>query len=473
MAILIKSPELPFAGGTVTWWEKETGEAVQFGDVLVEIRGSGGEDYPVKAILPGTVLHVFAKAGTEVPPDAPLAIVGEPGEDIGPWLNLAQNVPQPTAEVPATQSGFTVATGGETAGSSFTVAADAQTNFGNVANDAANMDSGGSSFTSATEVEPPSFVASGNLTTEQAQNLKTYGRGFDKFVKMRPVPQQGAMGELFFATQVLSGRDVVVKRLKPERRADAKSREYFMREINLGTVLPYHRNIINIFYSDENEHGPYYVMERVNGQSLQHFIDKQPLPANKLRDIFLGILDGLRHIHTHLMVHRDLKPMNILLDTQHWIPKIIDFGFAKHPSYPDIDVTDIGTGGYMAPEQRGDQQDVDARADIYAVGCVFYAMITREHPHTIDVDKITGPLQAVIARCAESNPADRFQSVQEIMDALTQKTQGSGFSVKKAETGGVARQPAVVETDAATAAKTSRSRRAGYPETGKRPERLY
>ena len=432
MAILIKSPELPFAGGTVTWWEKETGESVQFGDVLVEIRGSGGEDYPVKAILPGTVLHVFAKAGTEVPPDAPLAIVGEPGEDIGPWLNLAQSVPQQTA-MPATQSGFTVATGGETAGSSFTVAADARTNFGNVANDAANMDSGGSSFTSATEVGPQSFVASGNLTTEQAQNLKTYGRGFDKFVKMRPVPQQGAMGELFFATQVLSGRDVVVKRLKPERRADTKSREYFMREINLGTVLPYHRNIINIFYSDENEHGPYYVMERVNGQSLQHFIDNQPIPANRLRDVFLGILDGLRHIHTHLMVHRDLKPTNILLDTQHWIPKIIDFGFAKHPSYPDIDVTDIGTGGYMAPEQRGDQQDVDARADIYAVGCVFYAMITREHPQTIDVSKITEPLQAVIARCAQSNPADRFQSVQEIMDALMQKTQGSGFSTKKTE----------------------------------------
>jgi len=185
-------------------------------------------------------------------------------------------------------------------------------------------------------------------------------------------------------------------------------------------------------------------MERVNGQSLQHFIDNQQLPTTKLRDIFLGILDGLRHIHTHLMVHRDLKPMNILLDTQHWIPKIIDFGFAKHPSYPDIDVTDIGTSGYMAPEQRGNQHDVDVRSDIYAAGCVFYAMITREHPHTIDVTKIAEPLQSIIARCTQTNPADRFQSVQETLEALAHKSQGSGFSVKKVERSEI--QPAAVNT---------------------------
>lgn len=441
MAILVKAPELPFVGGIVTWWEKETGQEVQFGDVLVEIR-SGSTDYPVKAYLPGILLHVFAKAGAEVQPDAPLALIGEKNENIQEWISTigapAEN-PSATPE-PASGSGFSTQPVA-TEQSGFTVPdPDKPTGFG-ISKDTISNDlvtGAGSSFTVSEmplSQEPPplpSNYATDHLTTEQAQNLHTYGRGFDKFVKMRPVPQQGAMGELFFATQVISGRDVVIKRLKAERRNDTKSREYFMREINLGTVLPYHKNIINILYSDENEFGPYYVMERINGHSLQHLVDNQQLSTEKLRDVFLGILEGLRHIHAHWMVHRDLKPMNILVDTQMWTPKIIDFGFAKHPSYPDIDVFDMGTVGYMAPEQYGDQKDVTFKADIYAMGCVLYHLLTREHPQTIDLPKVTDPLYAaVIARSIQANPADRYASVQEMIDALTKKSVDSGFSTRK------------------------------------------
>ena len=419
MAILVKSPELPFTGGIVTWWEKEIGEEVQFGEMMVEIR-SGSTDYPVKAYLPGTLLHIFAKAGTEIAPDAPLALLGEKNEDIREWLTLGQKAGQKQeagsqlvtvgslGADPSAQSGFTVAAGEKDGGLA-------------PAKDTILAGGSGSSFTVADAPQAARF-ASENLTTEQAQNLVLYGRGFDKFVKMRPVPEQGAMGELFFATQAVSGRDVVIKRLKASRRADAKSREYFMREINLGTVLPYHRNIINILYSDENENGPYYVMERINGHSLQHLIDNQQVTEKRQKEILAGILEGLQHIHAHQMVHRDLKPMNILVDTQHWIAKIIDFGFAKHPSYPDLGVTDIGTADYMAPEQRGDQQIVDGRADIYAVGCVLYALLTGEPPQPIDLQKIANPVyKAVVDQCVQPDPAGRFQSVSEIMEALSRK----------------------------------------------------
>ena len=446
MAILVKAPELPFTGGIVTWWEKETGEEVQFGDVLVEIR-SGSADYPIKAYLPGTLLHIFAKAGTEVQPDAPLALVGEKNEDIAEWLSLVPPLPgnQPAAGS-SLHSSFSVADSRNpvppSSHSGFTVAASEQPGAFTPPKDTVSpgldpFSDTGSSFTvsdrpTTTPLPPPTD----NLTNEQAQNLIHYGRGFEKFVKMRPVPQQGAMGELFFATQAISGRDVVIKRLKPERRNDAKSREYFMREINLGTALPYHKNSINILYSDENEHGPYYVMERINGHSLQHLIDNRQIPASRLRDIFLGILEGLRHIHAHWMVHRDLKPMNILVDTQLWTPKIIDFGFAKHPSYPDIAVFDMGTAGYMAPEQQGNQQEVTAQADLYAIGCVLYTLVTTEHPHHIDIAKVTDPLYAaIIKRCTEPSPADRYGSVQEIVEVLHQKSNAaSEFSTRKETT---------------------------------------
>ncbi len=420
MAILVKSPELPFTGGIVTWWEKEIGEEVQFGEMMVEIR-SGSTDYPVKAYLPGTLLHIFAKAGTEIAPDAPLALLGEKNEDIREWIALVghatghkQDAGSQLVAVgslgadSSAQSGFTVA--GETDGGLAS------------GKDTILAGGSGSSFTVSGAPAAPRFAPPENLTTEQAQNLAAYGHGFDKFVKMRPVPEQGAMGELFFATQAVSGRDVVIKRLKASRRADAKSREYFMREINLGTILPYHRNIINILYSDENEYGPYYVMERINGHSLQHLIDNQQVTEKRQKEILAGILEGLQHIHAHQMVHRDLKPMNILVDTQHWIAKIIDFGFAKHPSYPDLGVTDIGTTGYMAPEQRGDQQAVDGRADIYAIGCVLYALLTGEPPQVIDLQKITNPMyKAVVDQCVQPHPAGRFQSVSEIMEALNRK----------------------------------------------------
>ncbi len=448
MAILVKAPELPATGGIVTWWEKELGEEIQFGDTLVEIR-AGTVDYLVKAVLPGTILHIFVPTGREVNTDAPMALVGEKSEDITQWITqLAGSDSSKTAAEVSFQSSFSTTTPAAeptaVQDSGFSVSPDKTASSKphwafpegmlpavEAAPQTLASDSG-SSFTTAEPTPVASFSSNSHLTSEQAQNLASYGKGFDRFIKMRPIPQQGAMGELFFATQAISGREVVIKRIKPERRTDSKSMEYFIREINLGTALPYHRNIINILYSDENEYGPYYVMERVNGHSLQYMLDNQLLPADKIKDTFTGILEGMRHIHTQLMVHRDLKPMNILLDTQHWIAKIIDFGFAKHPAYPDIDVFNMGTPGYMAPEQQGNQQQVSFQADIYAIGCVLYTILTREHPQTMEVEKIENPVfRDIIVRCTKPEPAERYQSVQEIITILTQKPTVSDFSVKK------------------------------------------
>ncbi len=434
MAILVNTPELPQPNGIVTWWDKQVGDTVYVGELLVEIR-NGARETAVKAWLAGTLLHIFAKAGTEVNTGDRLAILGEPGENVAQLLtNLNPTIEQ---SIPASSDlGVQPAPDG---GSSFNVirpeekkqpvispVADSSggSSFGthNPAplgqEPTTNFSADGSSFTFSGENKPSQPTPSG-LTTEQTRNLSTYGRGFDRFVKLRLIPQQGAMGELFFATIAVSGREVVIKRIRPEKRNDAKAKEYFVREINLGSLIPYHPHIVNILFSDQNEYGPYYVMERVNGPSLQHLVEKQPLSPDKVRRLLVGILEGARHIHGQYVVHRDLKPLNILVDTAHWVAKIIDFGFAKHGAYPDLDVFNMGTPGYMAPEQQGDPNTVDVRADIYALGCILYFMLTGESPPAMNLAAVKDPVyRKIIERCTQTDPAGRFGSAQEILDAL-------------------------------------------------------
>ncbi|HEX8529862.1 MAG TPA: protein kinase [Cytophagales bacterium] len=439
MAILVNAPELPQSVGIITWWDKQVGETVEVGELLVEIR-TGAQETAIKAWLPGTLLHIFVKAGAEVRTGDHLAVLGEAGESIADGLQgltgqAKSAAPRPPAPV--------LPPAGGDGGSSFSTERrePARPVHAPVLPDA----DGGSSFSTANPVTPavpPPALEEGSsftvatpgktspltsttpgLSTEQERNRAAYGRGFDRFIKMRPIPRQGAMGELFFATLAVSGREVVVKRLRPDKRNDAKAAEYFAREINLGSLIPYHPNIVNVLYSDVNEYGPYYVMERVNGPSLQELVEKRELPAEQVKPLFLSLLEGVRHIHGQYMVHRDLKPLNVLVDTAHFVPRIIDFGFAKHSAYPDIDVFNLGTPGYMAPEQGGDPNRADVRADIYALGCTLYFILTGTPPQPLDLGKVAQVRwREIIAKATRENPADRYASVRELLDDFAAAT---------------------------------------------------
>jgi hypothetical protein len=434
MAILVNAPELPQSAGIITWWDKQVGETVEVGELLVEIR-TGAQETAIKAWLPGTLLHIFVKAGAEVRTGDHLAVLGQAGENI---TDVLQHLPGQTRPVVAREPVQNVAPAGDDGGSSFSTPRKEPA--WPATPPALGDADGGSSFSTNRPVPPPvppptleegsSFTVatapgksspaattSPGLSTEQDRNRAAYGRGFDRFIKMRPIPRQGAMGELFFATLAVSGREVVVKRLRPDKRGDTKAAEYFAREINLGSLIPYHPNIVNVLYSDVNEYGPYYVMERVNGPSLQELVEKKELPAEKVKPLFLALLEGVRHIHGQYMVHRDLKPLNVLVDTAHFVPRVIDFGFAKHSAYPDIDVFNLGTPGYMAPEQGGDPNHADVRADIYALGCMLYFILTGTPPQPLDPAKV-GQVRwrEIIAKATRENPADRYTSVRELLD---------------------------------------------------------
>jgi serine/threonine protein kinase len=433
----VNAPELPQSAGIITWWDKQVGETVEVGELLVEIR-TGAQETAIKAWLPGTLLHIFVKAGAEVRTGDHLAVLGEAGESIADVLQGLTSQAKPAASrppapvLPAGDGGSSFSTERKEpawpvnapvvhdadGGSSFSTAAPVTPDV-----PLPSLEEG-SSFTVATPGKnSPLTSTTPGLSTEQERNRAAYGRGFDRFIKMRPIPRQGAMGELFFATLAVSGREVVVKRLRPDKRNDAKAAEYFAREINLGSLIPYHPNIVNVLYSDVNEYGPYYVMERVNGPSLQELVEKQELPAEKVKPLFMSLLEGVRHIHGQYMVHRDLKPLNVLVDTAHFVPRIIDFGFAKHSAYPDIDVFNLGTPGYMAPEQGGDPNRADVRADIYALGCMLYFILTGTPPQPLDLPKVEQiRWREIIAKATRENPADRYASVRELLDDFAAAT---------------------------------------------------
>ena len=195
----------------------------------------------------------------------------------------------------------------------------------------------------------------------------------------------------------------------------------------------------------------YFVMEYLNGNTLEQIIDKRgPLPSKMVRSVGIQVADGLRGAHEEQIVHRDLKPANIVLMERPDHPffcKILDFGIAKNPTSDSSGMITrvgvmMGTPHYMAPEQIDGH--VDARSDIYALGLVLFEMATGTPPFDAEsvaellakqkweaVPKVhdvcptadvSAGLEAVIARCLEKEAEDRYQSAKAAAEAL-QKVQ--------------------------------------------------
>jgi serine/threonine protein kinase len=208
---------------------------------------------------------------------------------------------------------------------------------------------------------------------------------------------RGGFGVVYLARQPSPQRDVALKVLK----SGMDSRETlarFERERQALAVLS-HPNIATIFEAGETEQGrPYFVMEYVPGKPATHYCREAGLDLRGRLAIFLKVLSAVQHAHQHGILHRDLKPLNILVassDTGAPEPKIIDFGLAKAL---DVDLADesmatrdgclMGTPLYIAPEQIDSRVPVDRRADVYALGVVLYELLTDDRPF-----RYSGPLR--------------------------------------------------------------------------------
>ena len=193
----------------------------------------------------------------------------------------------------------------------------------------------------------------------------------------------GGMATVYLAEDLKHHRKVAVKVLRPELAA-ALGPERFLQEIEIAALL-HHPHILPLYDSGDAEGFLYYVMPYEEGQSLRDKLAKQgELPIAEAVRILRDVVDALTHAHKHNVVHRDIKPDNVMLSDRHAL--VTDFGVAKAVSEATgrqkltTEGVALGTPAYMAPEQAAADPHIDHRAVIYAVGVVAYELLTGRPP---------------------------------------------------------------------------------------------
>lgn len=238
---------------------------------------------------------------------------------------------------------------------------------------------------------------------------------------------RGGMGAVYKARQRALDRVVALKILPPQVAAGPGFAERFNREARALARLN-HPNIVILYEFGQVQDSPYFIMEYVDGVNLRQLEHAGRLPPRQALAIIPQICEALQFAHDAGIVHRDVKPENILIDKAGRV-RIADFGIAKMVGADPDDTAATGTGQaigtphYMAPEQLATPETVDHRADIYALGVVFYEMLTGELP----LGKFAPPskrvqvdvrLDDVVLRALEREPEQRFQKVSEVRTRL-------------------------------------------------------
>ena len=259
----------------------------------------------------------------------------------------------------------------------------------------------------------------------------------------------GGMSRVFLAEETRLGRKVVIKVLPPEMGAGVNV-ERFEREIQLAAKLQ-HPHIVPLLTAGSHEDLLYYVMPYIEGESLRAKLTREgELPVREAVAILKEVLDALAHAHEQGVVHRDIKPDNVLLSGKHAV--VTDFGVAKavsastgESSLTSLGVA-LGTPAYMSPEQAAANPHVDHRADVYAVGALAYEMLCGQPPfagpnpqailaaHVMDAPDPTtsrratvpAALNELVMRCLEKLPADRWQRADEMIPHLDAMVTPSG-----------------------------------------------
>ena len=270
----------------------------------------------------------------------------------------------------------------------------------------------------------------------------------------------GGMSRVFLATENRLNRKVVVKVLSPDLAAGVNA-DRFEREIQLAARLQ-QANIVPLLATGDTEGLPYFTMPFVEGESLRAHLSKQgALPIGECISILRDVARALSYAHATGVVHRDIKPDNVLLS--HGAAVVTDFGIAKalsasrtggHESASLTHTgTSIGSPAYMAPEQVAGDPNIDHRADLYSFACMGYELITGAPPfsgqspqrvmaaHLTETPKpiesvrpdVSRDLASIVMRCLEKDPADRPASADEIITALNSVTTSGSREVQVAQ----------------------------------------
>ena len=245
---------------------------------------------------------------------------------------------------------------------------------------------------------------------------------------------EGGLGVVYLAKQLSMKRNVALKVLYPKWMKDAEFRKRFLLEARVVGKLS-HPNLIQVFDIGYANDRYYFSMEYVKGNTIEDMIIQEgKLSVDRALDYCLQVLDALQYIWKNNLIHRDIKPNNIMVNERN-IAKLGDFGFVKSPGDESLDCGDfvLGTPDYISPEQAMGKEDLDYRCDIYSLGASLYHMVTGNAPYSgSDSMVINKHIKAaipspqsivpdlpesicwVIEKMMAKSPEDRYQTYEEL-----------------------------------------------------------
>ena len=306
------------------------------------------------------------------------------------------------------------------------------------------------------------LVEEGLLTPWQRDNLLQgrYKGFFIKKYKLLDLLGAGGMSHVYLAEHTLMQRRVAIKVLPKNRVKDTSYLGRFHREARAAATLD-HRNIVRAYDVDNEGDIHFIVMEYVEGSDLLTIVKNQgPLDYARAADYIRQAAEGLHHAHQAGLIHRDVKPANLLVDRQN-VVKLLDLGLARFTE-DDLasltvayDENVLGTADYLAPEQAVNSHGVDARADVYSLGCSFYFLLAGQAPFPDGTlpqrlmmhQKVPPPdirlkrpdapedLLDICLRMMAKKPSARFQSAGEVADALAGWLRAHGHAMDTSTSG--------------------------------------
>ncbi|HLZ95458.1 MAG TPA: serine/threonine-protein kinase [Candidatus Dormibacteraeota bacterium] len=270
-------------------------------------------------------------------------------------------------------------------------------------------------------------------------------RHIGKYIVKRELGR-GGMGAVYLAEQPGLGREVAIKELVPSAAADPTALKRFLQEAQVMARFS-HPNLVQLHDMEVIGAANYIVLEFVRGKSLRDWLNRGEIPLPQVFAVMHGVLQALDYAHRHAIVHRDMKPENVLLSDEGAV-KVADFGIARltddsgGPAQTATKTgTTVGTPQYMSPEQVASSK-VDGRSDLYSAGIMFYELVVgqppftateADGPFTLMAKHVQAPpkppsvskpgldmrLEEVILKSLSKRPEERYQSGQEFDEAMS------------------------------------------------------
>lgn len=246
--------------------------------------------------------------------------------------------------------------------------------------------------------------------------------------RLKEIISEGGMGVVYDAVHEKLGRRVAIKMLHPHLRVSADTMKRFENEAKLAASVG-HRCVVDVIDLGRHDGLPFFVMEHLEGEALSDILEQRgTLDRREAVDLCIELLEGLHAVHERSIIHRDLKPGNLMLVEQTGgsrILKVLDFGISRlqEAEAAGLSITKtgsiFGTPRYMSPEQAKGKKDLDARADLYAVGVILYRCITGGFPFT--GDNYNALLNAIATK-EPIAPSDRMDGIPEGLEAIIMKS---------------------------------------------------